>query len=204
MKNSKQNNHKIFLTVMSFIAAILFFLFGMHAHGIFNDLIYNGTITINQISCFGHNNTWETFYYNCLIPRNNKQFIFSHKLTCRQQYWSGSYEDNYSEQTKKYISISSRKIDHITFTILIDDRKSQLYRSNIGGEIAKGQFRIVQDDDEEIVALRKAKIEKPFDSYTYEQIILLKNSGKGIMVYQNTKDALGNQSSINSIFFQCE
>lgn len=167
-------------------------------------MIYQGKFSTTQISCFGHNNILETFYYNCLIPRKHKPFTLSKKLTCRQLYWTGFEEDNYSEQTKKYTYISSRKMDHVTFTISVDAKAKKLYRSNTGGEVALGAFSIFSDDQNQISALRKVPLGKPFFSTAYEQITILKSSGKGMMQYHNTNDALGNSENLNSIIFQCE
>lgn len=95
-------------------------------------------------------------------------------------------------------------MDHVTFTISLDEKAKKLYRSNTGGEVAQGAFTILSDDKNQISALRKAPLGEPFFSTAYEQITILKSSGRGMMQYSNTTDALSNSENLNSIIFQCE
>lgn len=186
----KQKN--ILLFVISVCIFATGFFIGLHLHGTLSLWIYEGKIKVNKFSCFGHTNWWETYQLDCYLKKSKdmSSFKFSHNLSCQELLSTGLNEDNYSENTKQYLSFMTFKTDSITYRITIDPTTKTLKRSNTGGEVAKGVFNIIKEDSNVITALRKTPLGEPFNTIDYEEITILKDSGKGIIQGYSTKDQL--------------
>ncbi|HRN69712.1 MAG TPA: hypothetical protein PLS49_00880 [Candidatus Woesebacteria bacterium] len=199
--------NKIILLVILFVSIFTTGLYiGLHLHGTLSLWIYEGKIKIDKFSCFGHTNWWETYQLDCYTkkPKTMTSFKFSNNLSCKGLLSSGLNEDNYSETTKQFLSLMTFKTDSINYTIAIDPMAKTLTRSNTGGEVAKGVFHIINEDNKIVTALRKAPLGEPFNSTDYEQITLFKNSGKGIIQGYITTDQLKFSESIRTSYILCE
>lgn len=191
--------------ILLFIIFIAGCYVGLHLHGTLSLWIYEGKIKINNFSCFGHSNLWETYQLDCYIKKQDmSSFKFSNNLSCKELLSTGLNEDNYSENTRQYLSIMAIKTDSIKFDINIDSKSKTLLRSNTGGEVAKGEFQIINEDNNLITALRKVPLEDPFQSTDYEQITIFKNSGKGIIEGYITQGKLNIPENIRTSYILCK
>ncbi len=206
---SEIRNHNLMknffsITIISILMACCF-LIGLHLHGTFSLLVYQGRMTVKNFACYGHTNLWETYQIDCYKKKNqNFSFKMSNHLRCNSIILSGISDDNYSQDTKHYLNAMTIKMNNLSYIININSDKNILTRENTGGEVAHGSFTITQNDDTIISAYKKMYIGEPFYGYEHEQIAILKNTGKGVITHFSTGSNLNNFEGIGSTFVECQ
>lgn len=185
----QQNNKRTILLLIILISTFVTgFSIGLHLHGTFSSWIYEGKMSATKFSCFGHTNWWETYQLDCYFPKQKpvSSFKMSPHLKCHWLQTTSLGEDTYSASTRKYVSTRTFKTDNINFDINIDTTNNILTRSSSDGEVAKGPFDIIVNDEKVLIALRKSDLGEIFKSFAYEEILLLKNSGKGVITLSHS------------------
>jgi hypothetical protein len=203
-KRDKYFSPKIFILVILFLIAIVVsFNFGLH---------WNGTlatkITPKKLTCYGHNNFWETYQVDCYSPLNDKQkkFVFTDHLKCSliTNYQLYNVNSKYQLDTPPtFNGILLIKTDYRNFNLDFDYSHNEIQRSRDPGEPVKDPYVIIQNDNNVINAIRKTKL-SDFFGYEYQFITFSKKTGKGIIAWTNTQDYSSNQDSFAAEFFQCE
>jgi len=194
---------KLIFIVLFFSSVIASFLFGLHWHG-----TIAGKITPKKLTCWEHNNLWETYQVDCYFPLNEKQqkFTFSNHLKCAliTNHQLNNVDSKYAlESQSVYDEVSLIKTDYMGFTLDFDYSHNEIKRSRDPGEPIKEPYVIIQNDERVVNAIRKTKLDD-FFGYEYQYVTLSKKTGKGIVTWTNTQDYNLQQDSFASEFFQCE
>jgi len=196
--------HKKFLNVGIGIGAIIIagisFLFGIHWHGTLGDWMReNGTI--KTLSCFGNNNLTETFQLDCYAPFvSSKEFVYNKEMVCHvlTNHQLSVMPD------KPFYDIGLIKSDYVQFSLLVDEDKQTIQRSNTGGEMSRGLYTLVQQDDVILHGIQKNVYDDGFSKREYEYITVSKKTGRGMRMWVNVNLKYKSGNGIASDFFQCE
>lgn len=198
----KKVRNSIICFVAFFFIAIVAFLFGIHWHGTLSSWVYWGKLKVNKLTCFGHNNINETYQQDCYFPAPKSLFVMKSKLSCQliTNHQLGLY-DYYS----KFASVISIKTDYHAFTLNIHENDKTLFRSRDPGEVARGRYNIIQNDNKSIMALRKQNISLGRKQHIdiYEYITLSKQTGAGSASGYNFSNTIGKSGGIATEFFLC-
>jgi hypothetical protein len=196
----KRSPHKkIQLIVAAVFISFLSFLFGIHWHGTIGSEMINRRM-INNLFCYGHTNFLETFQLNCHSPQVSTFGAFKNHMNC--QALTNHQMTNSRSPTHTDNEFTIVKADYVKFTLDIDSETSTIVQSPQPGESAKEPYKVIQNDEDNVQAIRTAAIDD-FYGHVYEYMTLSKKTGKGMLVWTNTDDNIPQGDSISSTFFQC-
>lgn len=193
---------KLLLIILFFSSLIASFLSGLHWHG-----TIARKITPKKLTCWEHNNLWETYQIDCYYPLSKKQkdFQLSTHLECSliTNHQLNNIDKNFQlESESAYDEVGMIKTDYRGFILDFDYPNNEIKKSRDPGEPLKEPYVIIQNDERVVNAIRKTRLDD-FFGYEYQYITLSKKTGKGIITWTNTQDYNSKQDSFASDFFQC-
>ena len=193
-----KKTHLLYITTIILIGGLCFYL-GVIWHQELGFQVYLNKLPISKLTCFGINNLQETYQHDCYIDQKRNKFTFRNALNCHRI-------TNHSISTSTY----NDKLDVLTikdyepFTLSINNKDNLLTISEDRHNAAKGSHKILHDDNNSVLALRKIPVNVvPFTNYQY--IYFSKTSGLGTISWNDiTPNDDGRNSSVATVFFQCD